>query len=776
MKAADCTLFLAVLPVALAAAPARVARIGELDGQVEVQLHPFDAWRPAVRNLPLVERAWVRSGPAARVEMELDEGSAVRLTGDAIGELSDYTRLSTGQRVTLFSLDHGVAYFTGEPDRRDSFILAVPGAQVTVRGGTRVRLEASESVSQIAVIEGRVRFSSPAAELDVNEGQTARIENGSRPRFFLRREIVPFDSDRWSEQRDRALAASGSAGHLPDLFFGLVDLDASGAWMQNDELGVVWKPKANSGWTPYRDGQWLWYDELGYTWIANEAWGWLPFHYGRWMQTNVMGWVWVPGKGVMFKPGEVYWLREANVVGWGPLAPGETWSAASLPRQYSRANTTLAHFTQDARMIAPVNPAEKVSTTAAVFVIAPPSPAWDSARFEAVRPVLRAGSTRVVPLLPGVTYEGSEAAPEPPPAPEIPSIPPQPLVAASAADASPAPRPPVAEPPEVYYPVSVYTGIVVVNPPDRAAGTSGSGADPGRRPHLPVPREDPPRPGRPPKVPQWKERAEYDLYGAITKEQEPANRLPLLINWRERYSASDFVQMRNDLFVQTYAALRQPSKVIAAGNEALEANPQDFTAMYLMALNVQLLPKPTVDDLAAGQKAAQAMLANLGDFFAINRKPPNTSDLTWAEARTQAQSLAYATMGWIALQKKDDETAETEFTNVLQIAPNASTARGWPVDSAQVSSWLGTAIAREAIQQKRPERYAEALFQFARAASLGQSQGGLPSAAQTSYETYFVNAFNRYHGQDPAELAKLRELSKSSAFPPRGWTLEGRLN
>jgi len=357
-------------------------------------------------------------------------------------------------------------------------------------------MEASESVSQIAVIEGRVRFSSPAAELDVNEGQTARIENGNHPRFFLRREIAPFDSDRWSEQRDRALATSASSGHLPDLFFGLLDLDASGSWMQNDELGVVWKPKVNSGWTPYRDGQWLWYDELGYTWIANEAWGWLPFHYGRWMQTNGPGWVWLPGKGVIFKPGEVYWLREANVMGWGPLASGETWSAASLPRQYSRPNTTLAHFTQDARVIAPVDPAEKIATTAAVFVIAPPSPAWDSARFDAVRPVLRAGSTRIVPFLAGVTYEGSQA---PPPAPDTSPVPQQPFVAASSADASLGPIPPVPEPPEVYYPAPLYTGIIVVNPPDRGSSSSGSGTTPAARPHLPIPREDPPGPERPSK-------------------------------------------------------------------------------------------------------------------------------------------------------------------------------------------------------------------------------------------------------------------------------------
>ncbi len=694
MKAANCTLFLAVLPVTLPAAPARVARIGELEGQVEVQLHSFDAWRPAVRNLPLVERAWVRTAPAARVEMELDEGSALRLAGDAICEFSDYTRLSTGQRVTLLSLDHGLAYFTGEPDRHDALILAVPGAQATLRVGTRVRLEAADGVSQIAVLEGRVRFSSPVAELDLNEGQTARVENGSHPRFLLRRDIAPIDNDRWSEQRDRALAVSASASHLPDLLFGLVDLDASGSWVQTDQLGMVWKPKVNSAWTPYRDGQWLWYDELGYTWIANEPWGWLPFHCGRWMQSGGLGWVWLPGKGSVFKPGEVYWLREANLVGWGPLAPGETWSAAGLPQLYSRSNTTLAKWSQDARVLTPVDPAEKLATTNAVFVIAPPSPAWDSARFDAVRPVLRAGSTRIVPLLPGVTYEAQEAPPEPP-APETPPVAPQP----AAADASVAAAQPVPEPPEVYYPAPIYTGIIVVNPPDRTPGSSPPVVSSPERPHSPGHTEPTPR------VPQMKDRPEYDLYQAILNEQNPRRKLELLNSWKERYPTSEFVEMRRDLYLQTYSALRQPEKVMPLGARALQTNPRDFTALYLMALNVQLLPKPTAEDLASGEKASKEMLANLDDFFATAQKPLNTANETWTEARTHAEALARTTLGWIALQNNDGVTAAREFRKVLQIAPHASTASGWPVDSAQVSAWLRTATARHAIPQTKTERY-----------------------------------------------------------------------
>ncbi len=72
---------------------------------------------PAERNLPLPESAWIRTGPASRVEIELDEGGAWRLGPESQGGLSDYTRLSTGQRVTLLVLDRGLAYFTGEVER-----------------------------------------------------------------------------------------------------------------------------------------------------------------------------------------------------------------------------------------------------------------------------------------------------------------------------------------------------------------------------------------------------------------------------------------------------------------------------------------------------------------------------------------------------------------------------------------------------------------------------------------------------------------------------------
>src|SRR6478672_5458148 len=97
----------------------RYARLGDFDGKPEVQIHAADGWQPAVRNLPLPQSARVQTPAGSHVEIELDDGSVVRLTPESLLELSDYTRLSSGQRLTLLSLDRGLAYFTGQSQRQD---------------------------------------------------------------------------------------------------------------------------------------------------------------------------------------------------------------------------------------------------------------------------------------------------------------------------------------------------------------------------------------------------------------------------------------------------------------------------------------------------------------------------------------------------------------------------------------------------------------------------------------------------------------------------------
>jgi len=639
-----------MLPAALIAGPGRYARLGDFDGQVEVQLSAADAWMPAERNLPLPESAWIRTGPASRVEIELDDGGAWRLGPESQGGLSDYSRLSTGQRVTLLVLDHGLAYFTGEAKGKDSLLLVVPGAQVAVSKPARVRVEAQDQSSELAVLQGVVRFASAAAEIDLAQGQTTRVEPGNTSRFFLYREIAPLETDRWSAARDKVLTTPVAALHVAERY-GLADLDASGQWIQTEDLGVVWKPKDSEGWSPYQNGRWRWYNSLGYTWVGDETWGWLPYHYGRWTRHGELGWVWEPSSTDVFKPGEVFWMRGARVVGWGPLAPGELWSPANMPGQYVGLNLTFAAFQPDAQVIDPAGfegrPKEPLKVTA--FTEALPSPAFAASRLDALRPVV-AGALRVTPDLTILT----ESMPPAPPTPELqPVPPPQPIAIA-------APPPPPLPPDEVIVPVPEYIGAVIVIPrPTQAAPAASKSSQTAptvatAKPWTPapVPPPAPPPPSRAPK-PKPKpvrdageERAMNQFHRDFTQSNW-TKAMDDLDDWSRRYPQSGLADERIYDYMQVHSMTAHPDKVLEYGAALMAKNlagvfndQQTLGVLYLVTVNAAAIPHPNNPQRALGKAAAQAMMETLPAYFEDRRRPSETSETDWRQSRRRLEGAA----------------------------------------------------------------------------------------------------------------------------------------
>ena len=565
----------------------------------------------------------------------------------------------------MLSLDHGLAYFTGEPQGNDSLSLAVPGAQVILIHGARIRLEAQERWSIVSVIEGKVRYSSPTAEIDLLAGQTLRLEPENTARFFLDREVKPMDLDHWSEARDKAEAAPVSSAHVLEKC-GLADLDAAGAWIETDEFGAAWKPKVPDGWAPFQNGRWRWYDALGYTWVSGDPWGWLPYHYGRWAHRENLGWVWAPSVTTVFKPGEVYWMRGAELAGWGPLAPGEPWPPSgpegTQPQQYADAYTTYAAFQQDARTIDPAGFTARPKDPLAVvaFTAALPSPAFLAARLDAVRPMLRAGSTRLSPVIRGVTFQDdSDTFAAPPPAPAPPASQSRVIVAPEAPGPEGTPPPPRED---AILPVPVYAGIVVVRPPrkDKApAQPVRASAQPAPQPPLASQR---PVPAPPRKTPRSQE--ETALYNEAIKDvrsNNPAKAIQDLDTWTKRFPYSDLQNDRLYLYMQSYSRVKppQPAKVVECGAQLMAkdlktifSDPESIlVVLYLMTVNVGNIPNPTRELLALGNKAARALLDYVPEYFTPGRKPADTSDADWVKMRTEMEAVARQALAFIAMHR-----------------------------------------------------------------------------------------------------------------------------
>jgi phosphate transport system substrate-binding protein len=447
------------------AATSRFARLGSFEGQVEVQFDAADSWRPATLNLPLTEATRIRTGAGATVEIELDDTSAFRMAGEGLAELSDYTRLSGGQRITVISLDHGLGYFTGEPGQGNAIDLLLPGIQVALREGSRIRLQAVTDASEIAIIEGAVQFTIPSAEMELHQGQAARVTLPDASRFSLFREIVPLEPDHWSEELDRVEADAPASA---------LDLDRAGKWIKAGDYGTVWQPTPQAGWAPFRDGRWVWFQSIGFTWVGAESWGWKPYHQGRWLQHQDLGWVWVPPVNeddAAFLPGEVFWARAPNLAAWGALAPGEQWNGAGPPRQYAAFNITGGAFVVGTREIVPssLQDLPKDLLKAVSFTAALPSPPLPVARLTAIRDPLRTrqfSAVAVAPELQPVT----QAAP----APSTEETPPM------VAEAGPPPAPIQNSEPETAVPYAppapIVPGIVVITAPAPKGAASKTAA------------------------------------------------------------------------------------------------------------------------------------------------------------------------------------------------------------------------------------------------------------------------------------------------------------
>jgi ferric-dicitrate binding protein FerR (iron transport regulator) len=619
--------FLLLPAVALAATP-RYARMAEITGTVQVQLTAAADWIAAEHNLTLPEGAWLRTGPASRAEVQFDDNSVLHLGPETQLGLADQTRLATGQRLTLISVERGLAYLAGTPGARDSELIAVPGAQVTLNPAARVRVEASEQGSSVAVLVGSVRFSSPAAELQLRAGQAARVDAVDPTRFFLDHEIAPNELDQW-------------AGERGSVRFGHADLDAAGEWIETANLGRIWRPKPAEGWRPFQQGWWRWYDGLGYTWVSSESWGWLPYHYGRWTRLDNLGWVWVPSKNSVFKPGDVYWLRseDEGYIGWGPLAPGEQWPAADpinrLPQEFLAAFTTFAAFEAGGAAIDPEDferPEDPLAGT--VFEAAPPSPPFLAARLESVRPLVASPHARVSPVVEGTTYETAEmtrrSRPLPPP-PTLVVIP-QP------------PPAPTADPETVAVPVGVpvFYPVVVGSIGSKGASTTGK-SQPAPASSTKKSTAAPFQPGRK----RFRNALENGLYTLIVQHLEGRNyakALEALDGWTDRFHDTEYTAERRYFYMLAYNGLNQPNKVLdQAGplfqhemRSDFEDPMQALSAAYLAVSNLSKVPRPSRDQLATAHSAAAQLL---------DLAPQCLKGGDWAKARTELEAEARQVLG-----------------------------------------------------------------------------------------------------------------------------------
>ena len=326
------TIFFALLGVrssqAQADSSARVARLSQVEGQVQLAHPGSDHWEDAVPNLPLQEGD-VLGTASGRAGVEFENGATAYLAENSTVE---FTQLGFAgdSRLTRLTVTQGAATFYANLTGGDTFRVVAPTFDVDVPERAEFRVDAYRDGASVEVLAGNISVSTRDGSTSLEAGQSVAVHQDEVQPLNVANLPAPDEFDQWvTSQRDTIQTSPISTLQYVSTpqYYGLSDLAIYGTWVNFPGYGPCWRPfGAVTGWAPFMNGNWILDPRLGWVWVSNEQWGWLPYHFGSWLLTPTLGWVWVPGGAAglrQWQSARVHFFHVGNQTGWVARSPDD---------------------------------------------------------------------------------------------------------------------------------------------------------------------------------------------------------------------------------------------------------------------------------------------------------------------------------------------------------------------------------------------------------------------------------------------------------------------
>jgi hypothetical protein len=287
----------------------RAVRLSNVVGSVQILAGTETQFAQAYPNMPLMQGSTLKTGEDGRAEIELEDGSMIRLTPNSSVAMTVLGRNSQGNSKTEVDLLSGLSYVEMKGTANQRFVVHFNGNEVISPVPVKFRVKLDANPVEFAVLDGSAHLSNGTAyAVDVHANETVRFDSVDGTRYLLAQGIDPDSWDQWNVDRDQAMnqmaaqetreaIGSGNVGAA-----GVSDLDYYGNWYSSNGTSF-WVPDgAGSGWDPYGSGYWGYYGagagSGGYLWISGYPWGWLPYQCGTWNYFNGFNsWGWIPAGG-----------------------------------------------------------------------------------------------------------------------------------------------------------------------------------------------------------------------------------------------------------------------------------------------------------------------------------------------------------------------------------------------------------------------------------------------------------------------------------------------
>jgi len=282
----------------LADSQARVVRLSEVQGDVQIDRNTGQDYEKAYVNLPVTQGAKLQTKKDARAEVEFEDGSTLRITPDTVVEFAQLSLRDSGGKVSIIHVQEGTAYVRYAGTKGDEFSLTFGQETATPARASHLRLVMGDTDARLAVFKGEVQVAGGSTAVKVKRYQTATFDLADKDRHTIAEKLESDPYDEWDREQDhyQQQYASSSYSSYSPYAYGTSDLNYYGSFFDSPGYGTLWQPYfAGAGWDPFMNGMWSFYPGFGYGWVSSYPWGWTPYHYGSWVFLPGNGWAWQPG-------------------------------------------------------------------------------------------------------------------------------------------------------------------------------------------------------------------------------------------------------------------------------------------------------------------------------------------------------------------------------------------------------------------------------------------------------------------------------------------------
>lgn len=252
---------------------ARIVRISYVEGTVQLNNEN------ATMNAPLIENSRLVTASDGLAEVQLEDGSTIRLAPQTDITFSQLGRLASGGTVTAVDLTDGEAEFKIASHEGSQVVVNAHNKNISLRHSGRFRvLSTNSNPLELAVWSGQVavRDSESGQEVMVRSNETFTLGLMDPAQYQLEKGIASDELDQWSDQRDQYLstyvvsnAVSSQSSYYP----------SGSSFAFNDYCGAYYGYGYGYGygWQP----NWLYSPGFGNCWNSGFFFPW-----GFWPQPN----------------------------------------------------------------------------------------------------------------------------------------------------------------------------------------------------------------------------------------------------------------------------------------------------------------------------------------------------------------------------------------------------------------------------------------------------------------------------------------------------------